>query len=133
MGGCGDFFPQGSTGNKYKQRLGLLKLQSDPKSQELERGHGTDPEGSPESALPPEFLFPSPMRLQDTERVLLDKAELEAKVGRLTEEGEFPRTFYKEVRGFPRAPAAIPISQLDLEAGYPGGTGRDPGLTGDLL
>lgn len=68
MGGCGDFFPQGSTGNKYKQRLSLLKLQSDPKSQEPERGHGTDPEGSPESALPPEFLFPSPMRLQDTER-----------------------------------------------------------------
>lgn len=54
--------------------------------------------------------FPSPECLQNTERVLLDKAELEAEVERLKEQGEFLRTFCKEVRGFPRAPAVIPIS-----------------------
>lgn len=65
---------------------------SDPKSQEAEQGHGTDPEGSPEPALPLKSLFPSPETLQNTERLLLDKAELEAEVERLKEQDELLRT-----------------------------------------
>lgn len=80
------------------------------------------------------FLLPSPTHLQDAHCFFLNKAELEAKLESLKEEVEFLRTFYKEVRSLPGAPAIISLPSWILKLPVPedGGRGGDTGQQSPL-
>lgn len=96
---------------------------------ELAHGHGTSTQSPSAQGYPwvcslTNFLLLSPTHLQDVDCVFLNKAELEAKVGRLKEEVEFLRNIYKEVRQLPIAPASFAFPSWILKLLIPNDRGR---------